>query len=461
LSDNLIDPKAERAVIGSILIDPDAIARAADHVDASDFDDEGLGIAFDAALKLHQLGTPVDFVTICDAIGDNLGKVGSGNVRGAAFLNYLIEHTPSALRVEHYAKIVSRFSTLRGLMDDVANIAKRVYNTSTEDVQSVFDYARRLLDARTPESRDDNLLMWLESFKHFHTLQLERCAELDAQERGTAPPRPTFPWNGLSQYITYARPGTLTGIVAAPGVGKTSLMEGMAEHWAEIGLRVVFFHLELGHQSMLDRRMCRQTGLPLKQLESGYMGPETRQAEERMQGWAGGIHYVHCPGWSAPRIVRQAQKLRERDQCDIAIIDYLQKIQRRVEHGMNWAQATGWSIEVIKNAAEVMGIPFILGSQISKKGREEAMLTSANVRDTGELEEKANLMITAQRELLTVPLRDGAQQELVPAGKLHPVADMRVDKNTFGDTGMFKLAFTGSRFRFSDPGPAFPLNGEH
>jgi replicative DNA helicase len=456
----LVDTRAERAVLGSLLIDPDAVAKVADLVSPADFHDEGNRIVYDAALRLMREGTVADYVTMMDAIGDDdLRRIGNNGSNGSGYLLHLVNDTPSALRCTMYARIVRRLATLRGLMNAAGEIAKLAYNADGDELDGLFDRARRLLDARAPARSDEHLLMWLDSFDAFFAQQLDRCAEIDAQESGDVKPRATVPWKPLDRYVSYVRPGVLFGVIAPPGVGKTAMVEGLAEHWAQQGLKVAFFHLELSRQSMLDRRTCRQSGVSLRLVEDGHLDATMSDANERMARWPGGIHYVHCPGWGASRIARAARKLHDRGECDAMVVDYLQKMRRDFSQGLNAAQAVGWNIEVLKNCGEQLGVPVVLPAQLNVKGKTERVKTATYVRDTGELEDKANLLVTIDRPLLTADLKDNGGDPVALAGQRSPVADCRVDKNTFGPTGPFRLLFVGQRFMFAEESKvAEPLN---
>jgi len=139
--------EAEEAVLGSILIDSDAIVKIGGIVSADDFYREKNGWIFQAALDLHERREPVDFVTLCDEWGrrEQLEEVG-----GAAHITALINAVPTAVHVDHYARIVERTAVLRRLISAAARIASAAYNaegSADEAVdsaeQEVFGIARR------------------------------------------------------------------------------------------------------------------------------------------------------------------------------------------------------------------------------------------------------------------------------------------------------------------------------
>ena len=113
------NPEAEEAVLGSLLIDPDAVLKVASFLEAEDFYRERNGWVYRAILDLHERREPADFVTLCDELERNniLQEIG-----GAAYITQLINNVPSAAYVEHYGRIVERTATLRRLIDAAGQI---------------------------------------------------------------------------------------------------------------------------------------------------------------------------------------------------------------------------------------------------------------------------------------------------------------------------------------------------
>jgi replicative DNA helicase len=335
-------------------------------------------------------------------------------------------------------------------MDAAGQIAKLAYGANGDALDDVFTRARRLVDAIAPTRGNDALLMWLESLHSFYELQLKRVEEQSAIELGDVQARVTFAWHALKRYVNYVREGMLVSLAAESGVGKTAFLATWAEYLAHEGLRTVFFHLELSHQVMLDRRMARRSGVPIHEIENGKITEAMEDATQAMKQWPGAIHYVHCPGWTAQRIVNQARLLVDKGQCDFVIVDYLQKVKRQYIHGMNTAQAAGAVAETFKVGSEQLGIPFAVGAQFSKASFERKRKTSADIRDTGELEQKANVCITLDREELLADFKDSSGRVIAQTGQRSPICNGRVDKNTNGATGNFTLNFYGPRFLFTD-----------
>jgi replicative DNA helicase len=309
---------------------------------------------------------------------------------------------------------------------------------------------------------DKSVLLWLDSLSAFYDYQLDRQAELDAMSRGEVAARATLPWKALQKtdrggFVSYLRPGAMVVIAADTSVGKTVAMECCAEHWARLGLQVAFFHLELPHNLMIDRRMCRHSGDPLTLIESGAMTPAMEAATARMLNWKGGINYVHCPGWSASQIVAKARQMHQRGQCDVLIADYFQKFRLAYRNGQNKADALGNAAEGIKTFLEQAGIPGMVGSQINRRADEFRRKQAKHIKGSGDIEDKANIVITMDRDILDVPVFDDQGVLLANKGDRSPEVRVRVDKNTNGPTGDAELVINGARFLMLDRSAPAPL----
>jgi len=443
--ERLIDRDAEQAVIGSILVNPDAMMDISDHLLPGDFYEDRARYVYGAALTLWREDRPIDYLTLSSQLQADqlLEKIG-----GAAYLTETMTNTPTAYNVGQYADTVSRLATLRGLVRVAGDIAKLAYN-GDGNTSAVMDKARALVDGVTPMTSTDDVLLWLDSLERFVLGQVERNNAQVEVEQGLRKPPLQFPWKAFKPFDVRLRPGTLVLVIAGSGIGKTSFMACAAEWWAKNGHRVAFFHLELSHQFMLDRRMARLSGVPVSTLETGYLNGNTSDATRQMQSYPGGITYIHCPGWSARGITAKMRQLHSKGLCDIAIVDYLQKERLYMPRGFTMNDALADAAEVHKNGAEQMGIPVMIGSQVNRKAMDADRITSDHLRGSGEAPEKSNINITLNRELNDTQRAD-EDGTVYPAGSRSPVTSARVDKNTGGSTGDCTLWFEGPRFLFKD-----------
>jgi replicative DNA helicase len=364
-----------------------------------------------------------------------------------AYLTELITSTPTAYHAESYAETLIRLATLRKLIDVAGQIAKTAYAANGESTAAILERVRKLVDDVTPVTSTDEVLLWLDSLERFVLGQLARNNAQAEAEAGQPRLLLSLPWERtLARFKVRLRRGTLALVVAGSSIGKTTFMECCAEWWAQQGHQVAFFHLELSHQMMLDRRMSRLTGIPIDELEGGVLDERTSAAYEKMRAYKGGITYVHCPGWSARQITAKARELHAKGLCDVLILDYFQKLRLWRPRGSSLNDGLADAGEVVKTCLEQLGIAGLGGSQTNRRADDANRVTASHIRGSGELDEKANLTITLDRDILLAPMNGGQYQ----AGERSPVLDVRIDKNTMGPTGECRLAIRGERFTITE-----------
>lgn len=445
---DLFSLEAEKAVLGAIL-SSEVISEVEGEVGAEDFSEQRNKDIYEVCLELSTEGHPIDPVIVKSRLQERGKLLTSG---GFNYLITLANNTPETGRAMHYAKIVSRLAVLRAAEGAIRQQAQLVHSTDNESLDDLFAKMHAALEAVEPEAQDEALLMWAASFEKYQEMQEERREEEALIASGEIVARPSLPWQNLKYFgINYIRPETFAVLAADSSVGKTSFLETVAEHNAEQGLNVVFFHLELSHKTMLDRRKVRHSGEPMELVESGTETEAMKEADWKMRQWPGGVHYVHCPGWSARRIVNYSRMLKRKGKCDLVIVDYLQKVQLYYRRGWTEENALADVGEVVKNSAEKLGIPYIVGSQMNRASKAEKRRTSIGIRGSGQIEEKCNLSITLNREILDEAFVHQETGELIAQeGVRSPVTDVRVDKNSFGPTGDTQLWMQADRFTFYD-----------
>ena len=390
---------AERALIGALLIDHSKIIEVeATGLLPTDFYELLKGQVYKAMCDLVARQMPVDFVTLTDLLGDRTDGRGLTQLEaigGPAELSRLLQDTPTSVHAVYYARIVQDLAYRRRLIAATGEIAKLAYDhEGTRDVlqrelSKIFNDAVGIADKGSHLYGDDLLVDYLVN-------QGDRRERLEKDPDCLI----TTPWPDLNRALIELEPGALHVIAAPTGVGKTIYMECMAEHNARHGKSVAFYHLELSHQTMLDRRMARHSGIQVWQLRKGYDGEEVHRATGFLSSWQQHITYIHCPGWSANRIVADLHGLHARGMADLAIVDYLGKLAMPALGGRTEASAIGgYRMEPLKTCAEQLGIPIVTGSQLNRarQARRDKRAGLDDLRSSGEIAEKANQVIVIHR----------------------------------------------------------------
>ena len=291
---------------------------------------------------------------------------------------------------------------------------------------------------------EESLLVWAESFVYYENLEEKRAANTatpEAERRML-----DWPWTSWNKVIDPLEPGMLTVVTAGDGQGKTTYAECIAEHWAKQRNKVIFVHYELNWSLMLDRRACRHTHIPRRDLQRGTLTPEQwqllREMRERLLFWEGNIAYLHSPGWSMEQTILSLHKMAYEQKCDAVVIDYLEKAaasRRQLQmFGANTFQREADNVEQLKSFAEVSGIPILMLAQMSKSGKQTKAteIDRMDMRGAGEKSEKANLVVLLARE----QTKNGYSNEV----------DVIVDKNTMGPTAKFKQVMIPEYFDVRD-----------
>lgn len=431
------NPEAERAVLGSILLDPELLVSI--DLEATDFYAERNAATYSAMRALWDAGQPVDFVLLMD----ELARQGKGDIVEPSHLTELMADTPTALYGPHYAGVVKRASIARqyvGMAQKLAEMAMK-----EEDADSIYSYIMEQNATISSGKKDDSaMLLWEDSFGYLE--RVLKAARIQEQERGG---KWRWPWDSWNEILPAPQPGLLVYIAAATRTGKTVYGECIAEEWARAGRKVTFVHYELNHTLMVARRTSRHTGinvnavLRLDELPASQQ-KLVRDAEERMSAWSGNINYLNAAGWTADQTIRELTRRHERGECEGFVIDYFQKISaspaqlRRFRNGNTDLLIQADNMEKLKNFAEQKELyPLVLG-QLTKEAQEKPFseLRMTGMRGTQELADKVNVVLLLHRAILEAGMINNEGREIVPPGGLDTTVNIRVAKNTLGSEGI-------------------------
>jgi replicative DNA helicase len=433
------DLSAEEAVLGSILLDPGSVYLLSGILDAKDFYREKNGVIYAAAEELAKHGVGIDVVTLCSEV-EKTGMM--DQYGGASYITSLLNAVPTASHITHYAGIVREKAKLRRLILLSSETVRKAYATDANSM-NVWADARHSLDDVLDSAESTSTLRSDVSLEWYLALQSQRHEDHENKK-----PQLTFPWIDIANAIPIIPRGAMILVVAKPGIGKTVFFENLAEHWAQGGFRVAFFHAELSHAVMMDRRMARHSGVPLYELMKGVNNEAVADAMQRISEWPGGVDYIHCPGWTMDRIATTARQMAMSARLDAVVVDYLQKLRLNGgEHGQNLAQLRGQDSETLKTLGEELSIVTVLGSQRSRANDKTETLTAGDMRDSNEPLEKCNIAFALGRKPLDAPMRDSMNGRIIAeAGELSPTVSVRLDKHTMGSVREYKLLLIGPRF---------------
>ncbi len=428
--------EAEEAVLGSILINPDALVEVLPIVDAQDFFIVRHQWIFDAMKSLRRRNDPVDYLTVCQELETRGVLVEAGNY---AYILSLINKTPSSLNVEGYAKIVERMRIRRGLVDAASTIA-RVAHSDETDIEEVIQKCEQALRDVTGRRVQ----------RHMHAMSDTTSQVYDdtfAAMRAGAEDDFIRTWLvDLDRILVALRGGDLLLVGGRPGMGKSSLLETFAANNARRGIPVGYFSMEMDANQVTRRFVAAESGIPYKLLQGGQL------RERDVQPFTDAISVVSswpCFIDDTPRLTPsnlrvQAQRLVYEFGARVLMLDYIQLMSGGTEFrgaAENRVAEISYISRELKLIARELDVPVIAAAQLSRavEQRTDKRPQLSDFRESGSLEQDADVVIFPYRE-----------NYYDPGTAVGNVTELNIAKNRNGEQGMIKVTWLPAKTRFVD-----------
>ncbi|HEX7042423.1 MAG TPA: replicative DNA helicase [Patescibacteria group bacterium] len=427
--------EAEQSVLGSILIDKDAINVASEILQPTDFYSNQHGTVFEAMLTLYEMRQPIDLVTL----SSQLKKKKDGENIQSSFLTDLVNAVPTASNVEHYAQLIKEASTKR-----------RLIHLGGEITELCFDEEKELHDViETAESgvfsiSQGNLTRGFIPVKQALAASFDRIDELHKSGEGLRGVRTGF--LDLDNMLSGMQASNLLILAARPGTGKTAMAMNIAMHVAVNDKKPIgIFSLEMSKEELVDRLLVGQADVDAWRLKTGKLteGDFNKLAEAMGVLADAPIFIDDTPGITLSEIRTKARRLQLEHNISLLVVDYLQLVNpgKRVESRV---QEVSLVSQALKNLARELKIPVVALSQLSRavEHRGDSRPQLADLRESGAIEQDADVVMFLYR----------ADPEA--SGPTIPV-NMLIAKHRNGPIGEVHLMFRGDRIRF------FPIETHH
>jgi len=371
---------AERAVLGAIMIDPDAIIKIANFLRAEDFFRERHKWLYETMMALNERREPLDFVTLVDELErrEQLEEVG-----GPAYINELIGSTPTAMYVDHYARIVERTALLRRLISVAGKIAELAYD-GTQEVDQVVDKAEQLVFG-VSESRIHRDLTPVRAIMRNVVDRIETLVRSPESLMGV----PTG-FTMLDKMLGGFQRSDLIILAARPGMGKSSFAVSVAQNAAKnYNARIAIFSLEMSNEQLVQRMLSMETGIDSYRLRLGDVRSEEEwstllEAANRIS--AHSIFIDDTPAASVNDIRTKARRLYAEHGLDMIIIDYMQLMSGQSRgQSENRQQEISYISRSLKGLARELNVPVIALSQLSRavESRADKRPMLSDLRESG------------------------------------------------------------------------------
>ncbi len=428
-------PEAEKTVLGGILINNKNLNVVLSIISPEDFYKEANRKIIEKIVALVDKGKPVDVVTL----SEELQKMGAlDDVGGASYLSSLMDGVPKSLNVEFYAQIMKEKSLLRQLILSSAKIISSSYEQKDDADQLLDEAQSAIIDVA--EQRIKPGFVPVSSLTE-PTLEMIKALH-ERKESVTGIPTG---FRDLDALTAGFHNSEFLVIAARPSMGKTALCLNISQH---VGLNtdysVGFFSLEMAKEQIVIRLLCAEAQLDIKKVRTGFIGErdfgKLKLSAEALSGAK--IFIDETPALTVMEMKAKARRLKMEQNLDILFVDYMQLMHTggRFE---NRTQEMSYISRSMKELAKELRVPVVGLSQLSRapeKNRSKPIPQLSDLRESGAIEQDADVVIFIYREELYRPDDENVRGE----------ADINIAKQRNGPTGKIKLAFLNTFARFSD-----------
>ncbi len=428
--------EAEKAVLGSMLIEKEATAKAVEILQKKSFYKESHQKIFQVIVDLYDRDEAVDIVIIAEELkksGNSLSNVG-----GAQYLTSLINSVSTAANVEYYAKIVREKAILRELINVSTRIITESYE-GEEDVGSLLDKAEQYI-FNIAQAKLTQGFIPVSEMVHDSIELIENLYKKKEHITGV----PTG-FCDFDEKTGGLHSSNLIIIAGRPSMGKTSFALSIAQYAAiEKKMPVAIFSLEMSKEEVLMRMLCSEAKVNLHHVRTGFLSkkgwPALTSAASRLS--EAPIYIDDAPAPTVLEMKARARRLKAEKGLALLIIDYLQLMPGRTGKAEYRQQDVSEITRALKILAKELNVPVVALSQLSRapEKRTEPRPQLADLRESGAIEQDADVVAFIYREEYYKPNQPDLE------GK----AELIVGKQRNGPTGTIPLTFQKEHARFNN-----------
>lgn len=384
--------EAETSVLGSILIDKDAIVQVSEFLRPEHFYQARHGDIYQAMLTLFENREPIDLVTLPQKLKEMKLLT---NVGGVSYISTLVEKVPSSANIKHYGEIIQDYYTRRALITDASNLIELSFDEASP-VSTVLDTAEQKVFSLS----QSHLKQGFTPIRNILAESFDRLDELSKKSgslRGVA-----TGFGDLDNCLAGMQDSNLIILAARPGMGKTALSLNIAQYASVISkVPVGYFSLEMSKEELSDRLLVSQADIDAWRLKTGKLTPtDFEKLSEAMGVLAEAPLFIDdTPGISVLEMRTKARRLKSEHNLGLVVVDYLQLVKGRSLD--NRVQEVAEISQGLKNLARELKIPVLALSQLSRAIEHRGSGSSpqlADLRESGSIEQDADVVMFLYRE---------------------------------------------------------------
>ncbi|MCM8800324.1 MAG: replicative DNA helicase [Candidatus Omnitrophica bacterium] len=425
--------EAEMAVLGSMLIDENAVALAVEMLDKDCFYKDTHKKIYEVILNLYNANRAIDVITVSDEL-KRLGIL--EEIGGVATLVELANSVPTSANVHHYARIVKEKSILRALINNATQIVNLSYE-SEGNVDEILDKAESLIFEISDNKKESSTVSLKEVVKD----TIDTIDKL-YQKKSYVTGIPTG-FIDFDQRTAGFHPSDFIVIAGRPSMGKSAFAISIAEHVGVVEkIPLAFFSLEMSKEQLVQRMLCSHARVDVHKVRTGYLAssdwPRLTAAAGKLS--EAPIFIEDTPAISIMELRAKARRLKSHYNIQLLILDYLQ-LMKGTGRAENRQQEISEISRSLKALARELHIPVVAISQLSRavEARADHRPQLSDLRESGAIEQDADLVALLLREEYYNPTEEN-----------EGIAEVIIAKQRNGPVGSIKLAFTKEYARFEN-----------
>ena len=427
------DTIAEQAVLGSMLVDKDAVISAVEVLKAEDFYREDNKEIYATMFELYSLGKHIDMITLKDqlTLRGTIEKIG-----GTEYIAMLIDNVPTTSNIESYVKIVEEKSIIRKLIKAANNILKLGY-AQTEEVDALIEKAEKdifdIMQNRNSKGYSSIKEILVSTFDQIEEM-FQNKNKVSGLETGFV---------DLDAKISGLNKSDLLIVAARPAMGKSAFVLNIASFVAmHLKVPTMIFSLEMSKEQMVNRILCSESEVDSMKVRNADLSSEDwlklGEASGRLSEMP--LYIDDTPGLSAAELRAKCRKAKLEKNIGLVIIDYLQLMESKSKNSSRQQEISEIS-RSLKILAKELSIPVISLSQLSRatESRTDHRPMLSDLRESGAIEQDADIVMFLHRE-------DYYNADTEKKN----VAEVIIAKNRSGSTGTVELAWLGQYTKFAN-----------
>ncbi len=427
--------EAEMSVLGALMLEKDLVPGALQRIKSSSFYKPAHGRIFDALVKLHDSGQPVDIITLTESLR-RTGELDS--VGGAAYLTTLINYLPTAAHFESYIKIVAEKAILRSLISATAAIVDQCYQEKADSsvlLDEVEKQVFSLIQQRSPFDFAPMVVLVKQAME-----TIERLEEVQGMITGIS-----TGFKDLDVLTCGLQPSELVVLAARPSMGKTALALNIAEQAAVRNSQGVgVFSLEMSREQLVLRLLCAHARVDAQNMRRGFLSQKdwVKLANSAGTLSEAPIYIDDSPSLSPLEIRARARNMKAKHDIKLLIVDYLQLIQLSGGRTESRQQEVSEISRSLKSLARELKIPVLVLSQLNREAenRPDKRPRLSDLRESGAIEQDSDVVMLMMRPS-AYPDHDEKDSNKVY---------INIAKQRNGPTGEKILAFLDKYTRFEN-----------